>query len=309
MSIATLDAAADERHELDPARPHSRESLVWCLPLAEQELGVVAYTWVSGENKAGALGMVFGPRLSEPIFDLVDGIDVSADMRFTDWQVGPFRSAHTEPLQTAEIAYDGKDVRMQFTFDAMHEPYGYATHAEGFPDFYADERYEQGGRARGTLNLRGEDLEFDGFCHRDHSWGARDWAAVTHYKWIDFLTPTVSINVMDLQAYGKTWIRGYVFKEGTTAEILDARFDYDLDGEFFHRNLRVELEDSAGRTTTATVDSGPAGFAEFKYPIHPRLTLFDIIGTAQVDGEAGVTYAEMSWPPDYIDDRKGLVRP
>jgi hypothetical protein len=57
------------------------------------------------------------------------------------------------------------------------------------------------------------------------------------------------------------------------------------------------------------VDSGPAGFAEFKYPIHPRLTLFDIIGTAQVDGEAGVTYAEMSWPPDYIDDRKGLVRP
>jgi len=283
---------------------------VWVLPLPEAELGVVAYTWVNaGDDTGGALGMVFGPRLSEPIFERFDGIEVPRDMRFTDWVTGPVRSAHTEPLQVAEVAYDGQDVQMQFTFEAMHEPYGYATHPDGFPSFYADERYEQGGTSRGTMTLRGEEISLDGFCHRDHSWGARDWAAVTHYKWINFLTPTVSINVMDLQAYGKTWIRGYVFKEGTTAEILDARFDYNLDEGFFHRDLRVELEDSAGRTTIATVDPGPTGFAQFEYPIHPRLTLFDIIGTARIDGEAGVTYAEMSWPPEYIDDRKGLVRP
>ena len=309
MSIATLDATADERHDLDPTRPHNRESLVWVVPLPEQELGVVAYTWVGGDDKAGALGLVFGPRLAEPVFERVDGIDVPRDRPFTDWEAGPFRSAHTEPLRKAEIAYAGQDVQMDFTFEAMHEPYGYATHAEGFPSFYADERYEQGGRARGTLTLHGEEIAFDAFCHRDHSWGARDWAAVTHYKWIDFLTPSASINVMDLQAYGRTWIRGYVFKDDTTAEILDARFEYDFDEDFFHHQLRVEFEDSAGRTTTAVMDRGPAGFARLQYPIHPRLQLLDIIGTAEIDGEAGVTYAEMAWPPEYIDDRKGLVRP
>lgn len=305
MAIAELDATYDERHVLDPERPHNRESLVWVLALPELELGAFAYTWVDAAGDAGTAGVVFGPRLDEPIFELHDGIAVPGEMRFADWQVGPIRTAHTEPLHTAEVAFSGEAVSMDFTFQALHEPYAYATHADGFPSFFADERYEQGGRARGTLRVRGEEVAFDGFCHRDHSWGARDWGAVGHYKWINFLAGEDSINVMDLQAYGQRTVRGYVHVGGQTAEIVAARFDYGFDGGFFHHDVRAELDDSLGRTTTARMLSSSA---QIQYPINPRLTLVDVIGAAEIDGRAGVTYAEMAWPPDYLADRRSGTR-
>lgn len=123
------------------------------------------------------------------------------------------------------------------TFEERHALYAYASHPDGFPAFFADERYEQGGRARGTLHVAGEAIAFDAQCQRDHSWGARDWGAITHYKWLNFLSPSCAIHVMELQGLGRTALRGYVHADGLTAEIVDARFAYDFDDGFTHRNL------------------------------------------------------------------------
>jgi hypothetical protein len=303
--IAALDARFEERHVLDPSRPHNRESLVWVLALPEEELGAFAYTWVDGHGQAGAAGVVFGPRLAQPVFELVDGIGVDHAMGFADWRVGPIRAAHADASQTADVAFAGQDLRLELSFAALHAPYSYASHADGFPSFFADDRHEQGGRARGTLSVGGEDIAFDGYCQRDHSWGARDWGAVTHYKWLNFLAPGCCINVMDLQAFGRTAIRGYVHADGQTAEIVAARFDYDFDDDFTHHDLHAEFDDSAGRTTTARMLAAPAAI---QYPINPRLTLVDVAGAAEVAGEAGVTYAEMAWPPDYLADRRAGAR-
>lgn len=54
--------------------------------------------------------------------------------------------------------------------------------------------------------------------HRDHSWGARSWAATLHYKWANFLADDVLVHVMDLHGYGRTNVRGYVHQAGRTAE-------------------------------------------------------------------------------------------
>ncbi|MGH9001409.1 MAG: DUF7064 domain-containing protein [Acidimicrobiia bacterium] len=302
MAVAALDATFEERHTLHPARPHNRESLVWVLALPESELAAFAYTWVDGQGRAGAAGVAYGRRLDEPVFEFTDGIAVDDAMRFTDWKVGPIRTAHTAPLQTADITYTGEQLTMDFTFEALHEPYAYGTHAEGFPSFYADERYEQGGRGRGTLTVRGTEIPFDGFCHRDHSWGARDWGAVTHYKWVNFGTADASINVMDLQALGQRTVRGYVHRHGETAEILAARFDYDFDDAFYHRNVVARLDDDAGRTTVART-TAPAT-AQAQYPINPRLNLVDVTGPAEIDGVAGASYVEMAWTPGYLAERR-----
>lgn len=303
MSVTALDPACDARHRLDPARPHARESLVWVLAIPEEQLGGFAYTWVDAHGKAGAAGVAFGPRLDEPIFEMHDGIDVGLEMPFTDWTVGPVRVAHTEPLRTAEVSYTGDRLAIDLAFEGFHVPYTYASHADGFPSFFADDRYEQGGRARGTMRVDGDEIAVDAYCHRDHSWGARDWGAVTHYKWWNFLAQDASINVMDLQAYGHQTIRGHVHKEGVTAEIREASFSYEFDDRFVHHDLRLELLDSEGRTTIATGGSDRSQHADIVYPINPRLTLVDIIGTAEIDGAPGVTYSELSWAPEYIADR------
>ena len=147
MPIKDLTPADDGRHTLDPNRALMRESLVWVVPLATEGLGLVAYTWVDAFGKAGTAGIAFGPRLRSPIFERFDDIPVPNDLTFDSWKAGPVHIAHREPLRSAVIGYTGERLNLDFTFEAIHPPYAYSSHAEPFPRYYADDRYEQGGRA------------------------------------------------------------------------------------------------------------------------------------------------------------------
>lgn len=296
MPVKQLTPADDARHTLDASREFMRESLVWVIPLAEG-LGLVAYTWVDAFGKAGTAGIAFGPRLASPIFERFDDIPTPEEATFDDWRAGPIHVEHTEPLRSASISYAGQRLAMDFTFTAAHPPYAFSSHPEPFPSYFADDRYEQGGRATGTARLDGEEIAFEAFCHRDHSWGARSWGGTLHYKWVNFLADDAYVHVMDLHGYGRTDVRGYVHKDRHTAEIVDARFDYALDDDFYHRRFVATLTDDAGRTTELRLLNSTA---EIDYPISPRLTLFDIVGPGSIDGHEGVCYAEMAWPPDYL---------
>ena len=44
--------------------------------------------------------------------------------------------------------------------------------------------YEGSGRATGTLKANGQEFEIDGLCHRDHSWGPREWKGFTGHRWV-----------------------------------------------------------------------------------------------------------------------------
>lgn len=299
MPITALDPATDRRHLLDPARKDDREGNVWVVSLPEHQLGLVAYTWVDRFGKAGVLAVAFGPRFGgETLFERVDDLPVPDDQGFDDWTAGPLHFAMKDhPQGASTVRYEGERISMSFEFETLHEPYSYAQHPEPFPDWYADDRLEQGGRARGTATIDGEELTFDGFAHRDHSWGARTWGAVSHYKWLNFLGEDLSIHVMDVQGFGHSWVRGYVHRDGRTAEIVDATFDYDLDAEdFFHRRLVVTLEDEAGRTTRAELTTSDA---EANYPVSETVQLSDIVGACEVEGRPGVAYVEMAWGKEY----------
>jgi hypothetical protein len=297
MPIKALTPADDARHELDAARRFVRESLVWVVPLADEGLGLVAYTWVDAFGQAGTAGIAFGPQLASPVFERFDDLPVPDTMSFDDWKAGPLRASLREPLRSSDVIYEGERLSMDLAFEALHPPYAFSSHPEPFPRLYADDRFEQGGTARGTVRIDGKELSFDGFAHRDHSWGARAWAATLHYKWINFLGDDASVHVMDLQTLGRGHVRGYVHRDGHMAEIVASRFAYELDAEFFHRRLSATLTDDAGRDTTVEMVTPTA---EIHYPISPRLTLFDVVGHARIEGRPAVGYAEMAWPPDYL---------
>jgi hypothetical protein len=297
MPVRELSVEHDARHTLDPSRNFMREALVWVVPMAAEGLGLVAYTWVDAFGKAGTAGISFGPRLSEPVFERFDDIPVPDAMGFDSWKAGPLSFGHLRPLHSSQVDYAGSRLAMSFTFESIHPTYAYSSHPEPFPRFYADDRLEQGGWARGTVRVDGDELTIDGPCHRDHSFGARSWSGTLHYKWINFLSADTSIHVMDLHGYGDRWVRGYVHRDGRMAEIVAARFEYDLDDEFVHRDLVVRLTDDADRVTEARLTRPTA---QLDYPISPRLQLVDIVGDAVVEGAPAVAYAEMAWPPDYI---------
>lgn len=44
--------------------------------------------------------------------------------------------------------------------------------------------YEGSGRATGTLTARGKTYDIDALCHRDHSWGPREWKGFTGHRWV-----------------------------------------------------------------------------------------------------------------------------
>lgn len=298
MPVRELDRSHDDRHRLDPARPLMRESLAFVVPLPAEGIGVIAYTWVDAHGQAGTFGMAFGPGVDGPIWEKVDGVAVPDEMTFDDWRVGPMHFGHVEPLHRSRIAFAHDRIRMDLTFSSIHVPYAFSSHPDGFPSYWADDRFEQSGRAHGTVVIDGREIPVDGPAHRDHSFGARAWAATTHYKWLNFLADDAAVHVFDLQGYGRRTVRGYVFRDGHTAEIVDADFDYELDADFFHRRLTARLTDDAGRTTTARLT---AASAELDYRISPRLELLDIVGTCEIEGTPGVAFVEMAWPPDYLE--------
>jgi hypothetical protein len=133
---------------------------------------------------------------------------------------------------------------------------------------------------------------------------------VVAYTWVDaygragtagFLADDGAIHVFDLQGYGRRAVRGYVHRDGHTAEILGADFDYELDDGFFHRRLSVRFTDDAGRDITARLVSS---VAELDYKIGPRLELLDVVGPAEIEGAPAVSFVEMAWPPDYLESNR-----
>jgi hypothetical protein len=106
MPIEELHPRYENRHVFFDGSAHEdyRESLAFLMPLPEEGLGVIGYTWVhaqgqDGQGRAGSMAVVYGPGVPEPVFDVADGILVPDDMGFDKWQVGPMRLTMPEGMR------------------------------------------------------------------------------------------------------------------------------------------------------------------------------------------------------------------
>lgn len=297
-TVFCLDPIHDGRHRLR-ADAHARESLVFMLQFPEHELAAFVYTWVNGENRAGAAFCVYGPAVgATPVFELVDGIAVGADQGFDDWRVGGVRVRHGAPLQSAQVSVEGKDASVDFRFEAMHPAYNYGAHAGGCPAWMADDRFEQSGTVRGVLRLGEREIAFEGFGHRDHSWGTRDWGIAQHWKWLEAQAgPDLAVHVFEYNALGNTQLLGYVLRDGEIAQVTGAEISFEHDARLAHTAVHARLTDSAGRRTSV---SGKT-FAMFEFKVSPLATLNEGSMAVQIDGVAGVGHVEMCWPRAYLD--------
>jgi hypothetical protein len=292
----TFTVTDDLRHRA-PAGQRMRDSLFWNLIVPEEELALQVYTFVNHRGKAGYNVVVWGS--TEPIV-LQHLSQVSDDADFDDWSLAGLEVRQPEVRHTAEVRFAGDGVRLEYDFEAIHEAFSYRQNPGGLPAWFARNRFEQAGRVTGVLEVAGRTLEFDRIAHRDHSWGARDWGAPQHWKWLLAHTPSGrALNAFIWIARGEWGFNGYVLRDGEPVAIerIDHHASYD-DG-MDQTRLEASIVDVDGVTTDLTLDS----FGAVRMPHDDPFgtVIIEAACRATIDGEAGGGQFETHWPLKYID--------
>jgi hypothetical protein len=297
-TILLLDPSNDGRHALRDL-PLERESIPYVISLPEHGIGTFVYTWVTKDSSAGALFVVFGPTVGEqPIVEAVDNIAVPKTMNFDDWRVGRFYLKQDLNLKQAEIQFAGERVALDVRFDSLHPAYAYGFHRDGCPPYLATNRFEQAGRARGSVSVAGRKFDFDTTAARDHSWGTRDWDMAQHWKWLHAQAgPELSVHFMETRARGRTDLRGYVYRDRQMAEVTSVEVDFENDAAYRQTHITASVHDAAGRTTRVTGDY----FAHFPLVPVPSCTLVEGAMRCEIEGQAGTGWTEFMWPTAYLE--------
>ena len=172
----------DRRHVPGPGSlPLWSESYWFPLYDPEREIGIVFRAGMY-LNKGHANLYLFITHRGEVVHTFVDHrlpVPPLEDGRFT---VGGLTVEFERPLERFRLRYAHGATGFDVVWAASSPVYKYPT-PEG-PEYPG--HIEQGGVVTGTVTLGGARLDFDGFGHRDHSWGGeRDWAKF--HRW-DYLS-------------------------------------------------------------------------------------------------------------------------
>jgi hypothetical protein len=183
--------------------------------------------------------------------------DAAADLRDTRFPSGVSVQA-VEPLARYQLGFADRDlVRIDLSYDAVMPPWV----GETLGDPPMAIHFDQVGRVRGSVELRGRRYDVDCLAIRDRTWSPRP------ERWKDGRVGycnAASSEVAFLAssaagARGETTDRvrtGYFAEGGRRARIVDGSRQVERDPEHgFVRRVTIEAEDSSGRRFTAVGDT------------------------------------------------------
>jgi hypothetical protein len=287
------------RHKM---APESRESLAHMLMFPEQGIAGFIYPAVMGTGEFKARACLFGPGLAAPISEEVEGM-IPDDMGFDDLQFGPLSMAVTEPFRRVDLAWNGERIKFSGQFDATHPAYPFSMHPKGNPPYYGDDRTEQHGRLFADVEVDGKKFSHTGFLIRDHSWGPRIWGLNQHYKWIHATTGESSIHFFEMQSFGRTELRGFLFRDGVMRHIAAVDYDFTFDSAMIQKTFRMKVTDTDGRISEVSFIL----FATIQLSLDAKNYINTGGATILFDGKPGMGWCEFSWNKDYFDFAKSYV--
>ena len=296
--VPLLDAVNDGRHRLRDL-PLERESIPYVISLPEHGIGTFIYTWVTKDNVAGSMFVAYGPAVGDqPIMEAIDGVLMGPEHNFSDWRVGKLHLKQDLKLHSAQISVAAERIQLEAQFESAHPAYAYGFHPDGCPDYAATNRLEQSGRIRGVLTVDGKAYEFDTTCARDHSWGTRDWDMPQHWKWLHAQAGLEScVHFWQINARGRTDLRGYVYRDGRMAEVDSVEVEFDTDDQYRQKAIDAVVHDTAGRSTRVK----GRYFGHFPLLPSPNCTLIEGAMSCEIDGKPGVGWSEFMWPTGYLE--------
>lgn len=291
-------ATDDLRHRVAEG-VKTRDSLFWNLILPDEEIAVQLYIWTDGRGVAGRQVAVYFPDREDNIILNAFNVDLGDESDLDDWTCEGFRLRQPDPLQSAHITYADDRIDLDYRFAARHRPFSYTENPIGCPHWMATDRYEQSGRAEGSLTVDGRAIPFhDVWAHRDHSWGRRHWNWVHHWKWIVAGVPSgTELNAMFHIARGQPGVNGHVLRDGEPVPWVDAKYDATYDNDMSQSKLEAELTDARGQVTHLEMER----YAIFHLPFGSDTLLSEAACRVRIDGEEGVGQFETLWPKGYRD--------
>ena len=303
MSVAFatehIVASDDLRHRV-AAGVKTRDSLFWNLILPHEQIAVQLYIWIDGRGVAGRQVAVYGPDRADNVVLNAYGVELGDESELDDWECAGFALRQPEPLRTAEITFAGEGgIELYYRFTARHRPFSYRENPPGCPPWMAINRFEQSGRASGSLRVNDRTVAFDDvWAHRDHSWGRRNWNWVHHWKWLVAGVPSgVELNAMFHIARGEAGVNGHILRDGEPVPIVAARHTATYDEDMSQRTLEAELTDASGQVTHLEMER----YAIFHLPFGSDSLLSEAACRVRIDGEEGQGQFETLWPKAYID--------
>jgi len=276
----------------------TRDSLFWNLILPDEQIAVQLYIWTDGRGVSGRQVAVYAPDREKNIVLSASDIDLGPDSDLDEWQCAGLCVRQPESLRTAELSFEGEGITLDYRFNAAHRPFSYHENPSACPPWMASNRYEQSGRASGTLTVGNRAITFgDVWAHRDHSWGRRNWNAVHHWKWVVAGVPSgTTLNAMFHIAFGEPGINGYVVRDGEPVAIVDGRCHAAYDSDMSQSRLEADLTDARGVVTHLEMER----FAIFKLPFGSDTLLSEAACRVTIDGEPGAGQFETLWPQGYV---------
>lgn len=287
----------DRRHRVADG-VKTRDSLFWNLVLPEEQIAAQIYIWVDGQGVAGRQIAVYRPNRADNIILNEYNVHLGQDSDLDNWECAGLRLRQPEPLRSAELDFTGDAVSLDYRFEAGHRPFSYRENPDGCPHWMATNRFEQSGRATGTLRVGERTIPFDNvWAHRDHSWGRRNWNWVHHWKWIVAGVPSgTEMNAMFHVARGELGVNGHVLRGGEPVALVDGRCRASYDDDMSQASLEAELRDARGGKTQLTMER----FAIFHLPFGSDTLLSEAACRVTIDGEPGTGQFETLWPRSYI---------
>ena len=277
-----------------------RDSLFWEMIMPDEQLGFQAYLYVTGTGHAGFNVVVWGPDETPRVIDFVQA-EVPESMDFDDFSLAGLHLIQPELHRTAVLRYEGRDVKLEYSFTALHEPFSYRQNPDGLPDWFAINRFEQTGRVKGFLEVGGRLIAWDRIGHRDHSWGVRNWGVPHHWKWFVAYTPDGDriVNGWIWIAKGEWGFGGYVVRDGELVAISHIKHHAHYDDDMSQRRLEAEIVDVRGETMQLTLDR----FGAVRLPSNDKMgtVIMEAACTASLDGRAGAGQFETHWPTKYLE--------
>jgi hypothetical protein len=143
----------------------------------------------------------------------------------------------------------------------------YDAHPDGpLPKAVAWGHYEQTCRVVGDLHVGGQQIRFDGFGQRDHSWGYRHWAGLRQWHWVTgFLADGRGFNLFEVLSHdGATTVNGFVQGLEGTSYVVGAVRDLERSDDGGAQRYHLELTLASGESLS--IDGERAGFS---IPVRP----------------------------------------
>jgi hypothetical protein len=282
--------------------PHGRESLLWVIPRPAEGLMIFIYAWRTADTgQFGRVVCVGGRDADSPIaLDFQDGFELEGT-NLDECGIGGLSIRQPEPLTSAEISYTNDGIVLDARFDALHAPFSWHENPGGCPSWVATDRFEQSCRVSGSLRVGRRIYALDGYGHRDHSWGSRDWRALMQWKWIVAVADDdLSLHAWESYALAERQVMGYVQRAGKVVPLVDVKLTVELDRSLLHESVTAQLLDAGGGETTLTTRRA----AIWKMPAH-TLYLNEAAMSATIDGRDAVAHVEFGWPQGYLDAYAG----